>query len=72
MPRSDELGQGGRPSLVLAVVVGMHGKLSPLNERTLAVWESPSEAVEPQSLFEAQLGLRFAGKCPAWLEQAKA
>ena len=32
---------GGRPSLVMPILVGMHGQLSPVNEKTVAVYESP-------------------------------
>lgn len=63
---------GGRPSLVMPIIVGMHGKLSPLNEKTVSIYESPGKAVEPASLFEAQLALRFGGKCPAWVAEAQA
>jgi hypothetical protein len=62
---------GQRPSLVMPILVGMHGELSPVNAQTVAINESPGQAVSPASLFEAQLALRFAGKCPAWVAQAK-
>ena len=62
---------GGRPSLVMPILVGMHGQLSPVDEKTVAVYESPGRAVKPESLFEAQLALRNGGNCPAWVEAAK-
>jgi hypothetical protein len=62
---------GGRPSLVMPILVGMHGQLSPVNEKTVAINESPGHAVQPQSLFEAQLALRNGGKCPPWVAEAK-
>ncbi len=63
---------GGRPSLVMPILVGMHGQMSGVNEKTVSINESPSREVEPQSLFEAQLALRHGGKCPAWVAAAKA
>jgi hypothetical protein len=63
---------GGRPSLVMPILVGMHGQMSGINEKTVAINESPGKAVQPQSLFEAQLALRHGGKCPAWIAAAKA
>jgi hypothetical protein len=62
---------GGRPSLVMPILVGMHGEISPVNPKTVAIYESPGKPVEPQSLFEAQLALRNGGKCPAWVAKAK-
>jgi hypothetical protein len=63
---------GGRPSLVMPILVGMHGQMSPVNSKTVSINESPGMPVEPQSLFEAQLALRNGGKCPAWVAAAKA
>ena len=61
----------GRPSLVMPFLIGMHGQLSKVNSRTVAVYESPGQAVTPASLFEAQLALRFGGRCPPWVLQAR-
>ena len=62
---------GGRPSLVMPILVGMHGQLSPVDGKTVAINESPGHEVQPQSLFEAQLAMRNGGKCPAWVAAAK-
>jgi hypothetical protein len=63
---------GGRPSLVMPIVVGMHGQMSAVNRKTVSIFESPGRPVDPLSLFEAQLALRQGGKCPAWVAEAKA
>ena len=63
---------GGRPSLVMPLLIGMHGELGPINTKTVGLYESPGQPVEPESLYEAQLALRFGGKCPGWVAQAKA
>ena len=63
---------GGRPSLVMPMLIGMYGELAPINLKTVGLYESPGQPVEPESLYEAQLALRFGGKCPAWVAQAKA
>jgi hypothetical protein len=62
---------GGRPSLVKPTSVGMHGVPVGIDERTGGVNESPGKAVEPESLFEAQLALRFGGQIPAWVTKAR-
>ena len=62
---------GGRPSLVKPIFVGMHGEPVRIDESTVAVNESQGRAVEPESLFEAQLALRSGGRCPAWVQKAK-
>ena len=62
---------GGRPSLVMPILVGMHGVQSPINANSLAINESLGQAVTPESLFEAQLALRFEGTVPTWVAQAK-
>jgi hypothetical protein len=49
----------------------MHGTPVPIDAETVGLNESPGRAVEPESLFEAQLALRFGGNCPAWVEKAK-
>ena len=48
------------------IVVGFHGNPATFNESALEVLESNGTAVEPESLFEAQLELRL-GTLPAWL-----
>jgi hypothetical protein len=62
---------GGRPSLVKPVIVGMHGAPARPDGAQVSVNESPGAPVEPGSLYEAQLALRFGGKPPAWVEQAR-
>jgi hypothetical protein len=62
---------GGRPSLVMPSLVGMHGTPVPVNEKTVALDESSGHPVEPESLFEAQLALRLGGSCPVWVAKAK-
>jgi hypothetical protein len=63
---------GNRPSLVKPIVVGMHGTPPVrVNAAQVTVDESPGAPVEPESLYEAQLALRFGGKTPAWVAQAK-
>ena len=48
------------------IVVGFHGNPATFNESALEVLESNGTAVEPKSLFDAQLELRL-GTLPAWL-----
>lgn len=62
---------GGRPSLVKPIIVGMHGTPVGVEEEQVAVNESPGRAVLPESLYEAQLALRFGGSLPAWVGKAK-
>jgi uncharacterized protein DUF4955/pectate lyase-like protein len=62
---------GGRPSLVKPIIVGMHGHPVRVDARKVALNESPGQAVDPESLLEAQLALRFGGKLPAWVEKAQ-
>jgi hypothetical protein len=62
---------GGRPSLVKPLFVGMHGTPVSVDPETVGLNESPGQSVEPESLYEAQLALRFGGNCPAWVEKAK-
>ena len=62
---------GGRPSLVMPMLIGMHGMTLPVDEKTVAMNESPGRPVQPESLYEAQLALRFNGQAPAWVAQAK-
>jgi hypothetical protein len=62
---------GGRPSLVAPILVGLHGEIPKVEERTVGINEAPGQMVGPQSLYEAQLALRFGGRTPAWVDQAK-
>jgi hypothetical protein len=43
----------------------------PVDETTLGINESPGAAVQPESLFEAQLALRLGGAAPAWVARAR-
>ena len=52
------------------IVVGFHGNPATFNERTLEVLESNGTAVEPASLFEAQLTLRLPAS-PVWLDDLR-
>lgn len=52
------------------IIVGFHGSDSTFVTSHLELLESLGSAVEPESLFEAQLALRH-GAVPAWLENAK-
>lgn len=63
---------GSRPTLVMPILVGMHGAEVKVDEKTVSENESWGKPVDPESLFEAQLALRFNGKLPAWVDQAKA
>ena len=47
------------------IIVGFHGNPATFNESVLEVLESNGTAVDPKSLFEAQLELRL-GAVPAW------
>ena len=49
------------------IVVGFHGNPANFNEGSLEVLESNGTAVEPTSLFEAQLELRLS-TIPVWLD----
>ena len=51
---------------VKPIVVGLHGDPASFRGSTLEVLESNGSAVEPESLFEAQLELRL-GTLPSWL-----
>ncbi|WP_066631764.1 DUF4955 domain-containing protein [Labilibacter marinus] len=49
------------------IIVGFHGAGTTFKQSDLGYEESTGRAVEPESLFEAQLELRL-GKLPAWVE----
>ena len=52
------------------IIVGFHGNPATFEESALDVLESNGEAVEPESLFEAQLALRL-GAVPTWLNDLR-
>jgi hypothetical protein len=56
---------------VKPIIVGTHGSSVTFDESYLQVLESNGTAVNPKSLFEAQLARRL-GSVPAWLMQLKA
>ena len=62
--------KGKEAKFVKPLFVGLHGKPVALQEDALAGNESPGRAVQPESLYEAQLALRL-GKTPGWVEAAK-
>ena len=49
------------------IIVGFHGTTATFNESTIEILESQGSAVEPESLFDAQLELR-QGTIPDWLK----
>ena len=53
------------------IIVGFHGTTATFNESTIEILESQGSAVEPESLFDAQLELRL-GTIPAWLNNLRA
>ena len=61
--------QAGRV-VIKPIIVGFHGNSATFNENTLEVLESNGSAVEPESLFDAQLELRL-GTIPAWLNNLR-
>ncbi len=52
------------------IIVGFHGNPATFNESALEVLESNGTAVDPESLFDAQLALRL-GALPAWLNDLR-
>ncbi len=52
------------------IIVGFHGNPATFEESTLEILESNGEAVEPESLFEAQLELRL-GTLPVWVKNLR-
>lgn len=62
--------KGKEAKFVKPLFVGLHGKKVELKEEALQGNESPGAAVEPESLYEAQLALRL-GKVPEWVEAAR-
>ena len=57
---------GDKPDFVYPIIVGFHGNPATFDEEDLGVLESNGMAVEPESLFEAQLELRL-GTLPIYL-----
>ena len=57
---------GGYLNFLYPIIVGFHGNPATFDEEDLGVLESNGMAVEPESLFEAQLELRL-GTLPTWL-----
>lgn len=60
-----------RNFFVKPVIAGFHGNPANFNEETVGVMESYGEAVEPRSLYAAQLEHRL-GKLPEWVAEARA
>ncbi|MNI92543.1 hypothetical protein D3C73_1503530 [compost metagenome] len=50
--------------------MGYHGAETTFNKHQVQVLESLGKAVQPESLFEAQLELRL-GKLPQWIAEEK-
>ena len=53
------------------VVVGFHGASTTFKPDSLSYLESNGQSVCPESLYEAQLALRY-GRQPNWVDQVKA
>ena len=53
--------------VIKPIIVGFHGNIATFNENTVQLNESQGSAVEPESLFDAQLELR-QGTIPDWLK----
>ena len=56
--------------VIKPIIVGFHGTTATFNESTIEILESQGSAVEPESLFDAQLELRL-GTIPAWLNNLR-
>lgn len=56
--------------IVPPIIVGFHGSGTTFKEDEVQVLESLGKPVKPESLFEAQLELRF-GKLPEWIKELK-
>lgn len=56
--------------IVPPIIVGYHGAQTTFNKDQVQVLESLGKAVQPESLFEAQLQLRL-GKLPEWITAEK-
>jgi hypothetical protein len=62
--------KGKEAKFVKPLFVGLHGKPVKLKEDSVEANECPGAPVTPESLYEAQLGLRL-GKLPDWVESAR-
>ncbi|MCX6947886.1 MAG: DUF4955 domain-containing protein, partial [Verrucomicrobia bacterium] len=62
--------KGKEAKFVKPLFVGLHGKPVKLKEDSVEANECPGAAVTPESLYEAQLGLRL-GKLPDWVGSAR-
>ncbi len=60
----------GSPKFLHPIIVGFHGNRATFNKRYLEILESNGKAVDPESLFEAQLELRL-GTLPAWVKNLR-
>jgi hypothetical protein len=58
--------KGKEAKFVKPLFVGLHGKPVALKEDSVEANEAPGAPVSPESLYEAQLGLRL-GKLPDWV-----
>jgi len=62
--------KGKEAKFVKPLFVGLHGKPVKLKEDSVEANECPGAPVTPESLYEAQLGLRL-GKLPDWVGSAR-
>ena len=62
--------KGKEAKFVKPLFVGLHGKPVALKEGSVEANEAPGAPVSPESLYEAQLGLRL-GKLPGWVGVAR-
>jgi hypothetical protein len=62
--------KGKEAKFVKPLFVGLHGKPVKLKEDSVEANECPGAPVTPESLYEAQLGLRL-GKLPDWVGLAR-
>ena len=62
--------KGKEAKFVKPLFVGLHGKPVTLKEDSVEANECPGATVSPESLYEAQLGLRL-GKLPDWVGSAR-
>ena len=62
--------KGKEAKFVKPLFVGLHGKPVKLKEDSVEANECPGAPVTPESLYEAQLGLRL-GKLPDWVASAR-
>jgi hypothetical protein len=62
--------KGKEAKFVKPLFVGLHGKPVKLKEDSVEANEYPGTTVNPESLYEAQLGLRL-GKLPDWVGSAR-